>query len=360
MDGKRITFNNIEESEKNIKKNKINQHLNGIISPYVINNALTNKHQNNKDLLYRSFSPSDSISVANNSPINKRNTKSIVKKEINRVTKVVEDFSSTKFLNEFINEKHPKDKNSNPIFNKKSAEKNKEYNNSNIHEINNKYNIEQNLNLKSKQKIVNGRNIAMMRQKSTNDNIVKINKNKNVNNKNSNTNTNTNYNNMKIKNHEYNSNAKSRSKSKTPKREREIIFDNKSESEKNNGFENFENKKSWNKTNNEMRSSNNTNNSSNNNNNNIFMYSNMNNKVIPNNCNSVEKLSNLNSSYENPILNNKNLSSNSMISNEYQGFQFQNISYNPAFINKNMSNIFSNNNSVNMANLENNNFNFNQ
>lgn len=344
MDGKKITFNNIEnteESEKNSKKSKIDQRLNGILSP---NSNALNQKQYNKDL-NRSVSPSNSFSVANSSTKNKRNAKSIVKKEINRISKVVEDFSSTKFLSEFINEKHSKDKN--PNYLKKSAEKKKEFNNNMIDEINNKYNLDQNLNLKSKQKIVNGRNIAMMRQKATN-NVVKI--NQNINNENENK---KGFSNMKIKNIEFNNNkGKSRSKSKIPKREKEIIFDNKSINEKGNDFDNCENKNSRYKNNNKLYSSDN--------NNNVFMYSNLNNKLVSNNSNSVSNLSNLNSSFDNQ--NNRNFSSNNMNAKEYQGYQFNNNqnNYNPAFMNSNMSNIFSNNNSVNIANLDNNAINNNQ
>jgi hypothetical protein len=201
-------------------------------------------------------------------------------------------------------------------------------------DIEDKFNFEQNPNLKSKQKIINGRNIAMMRQKASNE-VIKI--------------LPANNNNYKIKNNDLNNNVKIFSKSKILKREKELLFDNKSVSEKANNYEHKKNRNSnYNNNNNKLYPSEN--------NDNVFMYSNLNNKLISNNSNSIGNISNLNSSYENP---NNNFKNNINL-HEHFGHQTQSNNSNLAFMKSSMSNIFSNNDSVKIANLENNNFNYNQ
>jgi len=327
-DGKRITFNNLqntEESHKIEKLNKGNKTNNNNLFSKMNNSPLNRK--NNKDL-NRSISPSNcSISVSNSNTKNNRNTKSIVKKQINHTSKVLDDLYSTKYLNDYMLEKHSKDKNQ--VIRRKSMDRKKEENI--LNEINNNFNNKFSNN-KTKAKIVNGRNIAMMKQKPNN------------NNNNQNLKNNLSKINAKIPSLNFNSNNNlnkniNEIKSKTPQMEKEIIFDIKSISEKttNEIIENRDNT---------VKYDNNTFNNTiyspiySNDKNNLYSFQNLNNNIIDNNASISNNISNINVSYDNPnkpiIYSNNNYNSNNYQTNNPNN----NIIYN------NIPNLFSSNNNT--------------
>jgi len=286
-------------------------------------NHLSSKKEKNK-----SISPSNSLSVSNSTSINKRNAKSKVKNEIKRMNKVIEDFSSTKYLNEFIYERHSKDKTPKR---KKSEENKKEKVFTNNRGLNNNFNknkkniLDGDI-LKVKPKIVNGRNIAMIRQKTSkefnNNSMAKIK--------------------IPTINFEKTQAVRGKSKSKTPKKEKEIIFDNKSISEKTYEIGNIENKLNYN-----LQDSNNIAYYSNDNNN-ITMISNLNNKIISNNSITASNISNLNSSYENSNIPYRNYPYNNFYANNiHQNDHLQGNNYNTSFLNSNTSNLFPSNSNNN-------------
>lgn len=271
---------------------------------------------------------SKSLNISNTHSKKNRTSKSIVKKEIERISRLVEDFSSTKFLNECLNDKHPKKsaekkkcsknyneenfitlKNSTANINANNLTRSSNEIASNLMKIhrpenlrlcnNNNNNIKNNN--KQEQKNINGRNIALIRQKANNANTLKS--NNNFNNQgylktDNSVNVKSNKVNAKFASNNKNSfsGVKSRSKSK-PKfitNEREF----------------FGNDNSFVTGNDNMN----------------------NNRFIRQNSNNISNLSNLNSSYDAASNINNNNNNNIQLNKNYQ----QN------FMTSNNSNIFSN------------------